>query len=81
MYNSHRGLAPGVPPPNTRLTELLEQIRGEFDQAAGRAGEYEQQLAHQIQEMDMVRQKVFQLEQAHQQMKAKYVILQNTSPT
>jgi hypothetical protein len=41
MYNSHRGMVPAAP--NTRLTELLEQVRAEFDAQAGRAGEYENQ--------------------------------------
>jgi hypothetical protein len=40
MYNAHRGL---VPQPNNRLTELLDQVRAEFDNQTGRAGEYEHQ--------------------------------------
>ena len=40
MYNAHRGM---VPAPNNRLTELLEQVRVEFDNQQNRTGEYEQQ--------------------------------------
>jgi glucose repression regulatory protein TUP1 len=44
MYNSHRpGMPPTGPPPNSRLVELLDQIRQEFENQAGRAGDYEQQ--------------------------------------
>ena len=38
MYNSHRGMATA---PSTRLTELLDQVRAEFENVAGRTGEYE----------------------------------------
>ncbi|KAI9677594.1 MAG: general transcription repressor [Caeruleum heppii] len=69
MYNSHRGM---VAAPNNRLTELLDQIRAEFENQAGRTGEYEHQIANQMNEMDMVRQKVFQLEQAQVVIKQKY---------
>ncbi|KAK7531390.1 wd-repeat protein [Phyllosticta citribraziliensis] len=58
--------------PNQRLNELLEQIRGEFENEVGRAGEMERQLAQQLQEMDLVRQKIYQLEQSQIAMKAKY---------
>ena len=40
MYNAHRGM---VPAPNNRLTELLDQVRAEFDNQQNRTGEYEQQ--------------------------------------
>jgi len=43
MYNSHRGMLPQHQPPNTRLTELLEQIRVEFESQAGQAGRDEHQ--------------------------------------
>lgn len=53
MYNTHRGLMqpPHVPPGN-RITELLEQIRIEFENQAsqlsqaGQSREYEQQREH-----------------------------------
>lgn len=40
MYNAHRGM--GVPQPNSRLSELLDQVRSEFESQQSRAGEYEQ---------------------------------------
>ena len=40
MYNSHRGM---VPAPNNRLTELLDQVRAEFENQHNRNGEYEHQ--------------------------------------
>lgn len=36
-------------------------------------------VANQIQEMELVRSKIFQLEQTHMQMKQKYVFPQSTS--
>ncbi|KAF4555422.1 Transcriptional repressor rco-1-like protein [Elsinoe fawcettii] len=71
MYNAHRGM-PGPAPPNSRLQELLEQIRTEFDAQGGRTNEYEHQIAAQIQEMDLIRGKIFQIEQSHISMKQKY---------
>lgn len=38
MYNTHRGIGPT---PNNRLSELLEQVRAEFDSQQNRTGEYE----------------------------------------
>lgn len=40
MYNAHRGM---VPAPNTRLTELLDQLRQEFDSQTRSTGEFEHQ--------------------------------------
>jgi glucose repression regulatory protein TUP1 len=54
MYNAHRpGIGPGPNPPNNRLAELLDQVRQEFDNQAGRAGDYEQQrkFAQTMQQM------------------------------
>ena len=42
MYNAHRGMVPQGGP-NTRLSELLDQIRAEFDQEARRSVDYENQ--------------------------------------
>jgi hypothetical protein len=39
MYGAHRGM----PAPNSRLNELLDQIRQEFDNQQNRSGEFEQQ--------------------------------------
>ncbi|PUU73657.1 WD40-repeat-containing domain protein [Tuber borchii] len=69
MYTSHRGM---VPAPNSRLTELLEQVRQEFADQQSRSSDYEHKIQQQIQEMDLVRQTVFQLEAAHGTMKQKY---------
>lgn len=40
MYNAHRGM---VPAPNSRLTELLDQLRQEFDSQSRSTGEFEHQ--------------------------------------
>ena len=40
MYNAHRGMVP-APPPNARLTELLDQIRAEFDGQMSKGEDYE----------------------------------------
>ena len=40
MYNAHRGM---VPAPSSRLTELLDQVRAEFDNQQNRTAEYDQQ--------------------------------------
>ena len=40
MYNAHRGVPPG-PQPGNRLGDLLEQVRQEFEQQAGRSSEHE----------------------------------------
>lgn len=87
MYNAHRGM---VPAPNSRLTELLEQLRQEFDNQSRSTGEFEHQRSYplerswspsmfrkltpwivtgQLQEMEMIRSKVYQLEQAQVKMK------------
>ncbi|KAI9832066.1 MAG: general transcription repressor [Phylliscum demangeonii] len=70
MYNSHRGMVP--PAPSSRLAELIDQIRQEFESQAGRTGEYEHQLTNQMHEMELVRQKVYQLEQAQLELKKTY---------
>lgn len=38
MYNAHRGMMPQHQAPNNRLTELLEQIRAEFENSQSRVG-------------------------------------------
>jgi len=46
MYNAHRGIpppGPAGPPPSSRLGELLDQVRQEFDVQGGRTSEYEHQ--------------------------------------
>ncbi|KAH0543346.1 hypothetical protein FGG08_002302 [Glutinoglossum americanum] len=69
MYSTHRGM----PAPNNRLTELLDQVRTEFESQAARTGEYEHQITTQMNEMELVRQKVYQLEQQQIQIKQKWV--------
>lgn len=46
MYNSHRGMVPTAP--NNRLTELLDQVRQEFENQQTRTGEYEQNCTLQV---------------------------------
>jgi glucose repression regulatory protein TUP1 len=73
MYNAHRGMGPpGQAPPGTRLAELLEQVRAEFETQAGRSNEHEHQLHGQMQEMELVRSKIYQLEQTHNSIKQRY---------
>lgn len=70
MYNPHRGLGPA--PSTARLNELLEGIRAEFESQARASGEYEHSITTQIQEMQMVREKVYAMEQTHLALKQKY---------
>lgn len=46
MYNAHRGMVPGAP--GSRLTELLDQVRQEFENQQTRTGEYEQNCTSKI---------------------------------
>lgn len=47
MYNAHRGMGPpGPAAPASRLAELLEQVRAEFETQAGRSNEHEHQRKH-----------------------------------
>ncbi|KAK4232131.1 WD40-repeat-containing domain protein [Podospora fimiseda] len=74
MYPGH-GRMGGVPPANgagARLNELLEQIRAEFDQHLRNGESYEHQLSAQVQEMQMIREKVYQMEQQQLNLKQKY---------
>lgn len=43
MYNAHRGM---VPAPNSRLNELLEQLRQEFENQSRSTGEFEHQRTY-----------------------------------
>ncbi|KAK5654142.1 hypothetical protein OQA88_7573 [Cercophora sp. LCS_1] len=74
MYPGHRGMG-GAPPANGgggRLNELLDQIRAEFETQMRQTQDYDHQLRDQIQEMQAIRDRVFQMEQAQIQLKAKY---------
>ncbi|KAK8081774.1 Transcriptional repressor [Apiospora saccharicola] len=68
MY-PHRGLPQNAAP---RLNELLDQIRSEFDAQVRLNEGYEQQIQQQVQEAQLVREKVYQLEQQHMTIKQKY---------
>ncbi|KLP11828.1 putative transcriptional repressor rco-1 [Fusarium fujikuroi] len=57
---------------STRLNELLEQIRVEFDTQMRATENYEHQIAAQVSEMQLVREKVYQMEQTHLSLKQKY---------
>jgi len=73
MYNQHRGLGPAPGPGgNARLNELLDSIRGEFENQARQGQELEHSMAAQINEMQMVREKVYAMEQTHLSLKQKY---------
>jgi glucose repression regulatory protein TUP1 len=41
MYNAHRGMGPAPGPGNTRLNDLLESVRAEFETQARASGDYE----------------------------------------
>lgn len=71
MYNAHRGMVPQGGP-SQRLNDLLDQIRGEFETESQRNVEYEGQINRHIQEIEMIRNKIYSLEQQHVQMKSKY---------
>ncbi|KAH8724716.1 WD40-repeat-containing domain protein [Phaeosphaeriaceae sp. PMI808] len=58
--------------PSQRLNELLDNIRTEFETESQRSVDYEGQITRHIQEIEMIRGKVYSLEQQHNQMKAKY---------
>ncbi|KKP00410.1 glucose repression regulatory protein TUP1 [Trichoderma harzianum] len=70
MY-SHRGMG-AVPPGNARLNELLEQIRAEFDSQQRQSENFEHQISAQVSEMQLVREKVYAMEQTHMTLKQKY---------
>ncbi|EMR10429.1 hypothetical protein PNEG_01145 [Pneumocystis murina B123] len=76
LYN-HRSTGPSVV--SNRLAELLEAVRNEFDNIAQEAmafrnhkDDYEHKMTSQIQEMQTIRQMVYELEMAHQKMKQSY---------
>ncbi|KAK0885835.1 general transcription repressor [Friedmanniomyces endolithicus] len=59
------------PPPN-RLGELLDQVRAEFEAQSHRSNDYDQAMNGQIHELELVKTKIWQLEQTHLGMKSKY---------
>ncbi|KAK1920412.1 hypothetical protein P3342_002709 [Pyrenophora teres f. teres] len=58
--------------PAQRLNELLDNIKTEFETESQRSAEYEGQITRHIQEIELIRGKVYSLEQSHNQMKSKY---------
>ncbi|KJR86358.1 glucose repression regulatory protein TUP1 [Sporothrix schenckii 1099-18] len=74
MYGGgHRGMG-AVPPSNGvgRLTELLDQIRTEFETQMRASENYEHQIQAQVNEMQLIREKVYTMEQTHMNLKQKY---------
>lgn len=78
MFNAtqHRG-NPGIGPappvqPNHRLNEILDSLRAEFDNVNRGSEQVESQVNQQIQEMELIRNKVYQLEQNQLKMKQEY---------
>lgn len=43
MYSAHRGMGPGPQHGASRLQELLDQVRNEFEAQNGRSAEHEHQ--------------------------------------
>ena len=67
--NPHRGMQPTA---NNRLNELFDSLRAEFDSQSRSSEQIEGQVANQIQELEMIRNKVYQLEQAQIKLKQEY---------
>lgn len=79
MFNStqHRGqpaLGPSQPvgPHTARINELLDSVRAEFENNSRGSEQLETQVNQQIQEMELIRNKVYQLEQNQLKMKQDY---------
>ncbi|CCX11327.1 Similar to Transcriptional repressor rco-1; acc. no. P78706 [Pyronema omphalodes CBS 100304] len=67
MYNAHRGMVP-----QPRVNDLFDQLRQEYEAQQTRIAEYEHKLQQQLQEIEAVRQNVFNLENIHSSIKQKY---------
>lgn len=79
MFNAttHRGQQPigGPAQPaahNQRLNEILDTLRAEFENQSRGSEQMETQVSQQIQEMELIRNKVYQLEQNQLKMKQDY---------
>lgn len=79
MFNAtgqHRGtqpLGPGQPAAHSqRLNEILDSLRSEFENQTRGSEQMETQVTQQIQEMELIRNKVYQLEQNQLKMKQEY---------
>ncbi|KAL3963674.1 hypothetical protein ACCO45_000678, partial [Purpureocillium lilacinum] len=64
----HGGRAPSN---SARLNELLDQIRAEFDTQLRQTENFEHQISAQVSEMQLVREKVYAMEQTHMTLEAK----------
>ncbi|KAJ1801726.1 general transcription repressor [Coemansia sp. RSA 2399] len=77
VYN-HRQMVPSAPL-SSRVTELLDALRGEYDSLNQEASsmrlfkdEYEQRVNSQISEIQAVQQNLFELERAHHKIRQQY---------
>jgi glucose repression regulatory protein TUP1 len=73
MYGHRAGMAPG--PPNTqtaRTNELFDQLRQEFENQARSIEQYEHQIQQQVSEMQLIREKVYSMDQTHLALKQKW---------
>jgi glucose repression regulatory protein TUP1 len=65
-------MPPGPPNGHTaRINELLEELRSTVDAQNRVCEQYEHQLQQQVQEMQLIREKIYMLEQSHTNIKAK----------
>ncbi|RSL95528.1 hypothetical protein CEP52_011998 [Fusarium oligoseptatum] len=71
MYQ-HRGMGAAPPGSSNRLNDLLNEIRQEFENQSRQTEGFEHQIAAQVSEMQLVREKVYQMEQTHMTLKQKY---------
>ncbi|KAF9023341.1 WD40 repeat-like protein [Hymenopellis radicata] len=85
---NHRSLQPSGPPaagpsqphnPHTRLSESFEVIKQEFDQLATdlnvmrkQRDEYESKMSSQVNELNIIRQSLYELENQHTKIQAQY---------
>ncbi|KAF2273843.1 WD40 repeat-like protein [Westerdykella ornata] len=66
-------LQPGQgPAPNQRLEQLLNDLRAEYESEQARSAELETQLARHIQDLELIRQKIYGIETQHNQAKKTY---------
>ncbi|KAK4455962.1 transcriptional repressor tup1 [Podospora aff. communis PSN243] len=75
MYPGHRSMG-GAPPANgsagNRVNELLDGLRNEFEAQLRQTEASDHQVREQVNEMALIRERVFQMEQAQLQLKQKY---------
>ncbi|PHH49344.1 Transcriptional repressor rco-1 [Ceratocystis fimbriata CBS 114723] len=71
MYPQHPPRMGGGPP-NNRFNELLEQIRSEYESQIRSGENYEHQIQSQVSELQLIREKVYAMEQTHMTLKQKF---------